>query len=284
VSPSISRDDMAVIPAGQFQLGSTDFYPEESPIRRVTLPSFRIDVAPVTNAQFERFVSATGYVTVSEKPPDPVLYPDLAPEEQIPESAVFLPPPASVDRSQPLSWWALIAGADWRHPQGPETTIEGLMEHPVVHVAYDDAIAYAEWAGKRLPTADEWEVAARGGLVAQDYAWGAEMTPEGRWLANVWQGPFPWINEQKDGWFWTSPVGHFPANGYGLVDVCGNVWEWTSTVYPVPAEEQKRRVIKGGSFLCAENYCHRFRPAALMGQTLDTATCHMGFRCAADLD
>ena len=275
---------MAVIPAGQFQLGSTDFYPEESPIRRVTLPSFRIDVAPVTNAQFERFVSATGYVTVSEKPPDPVLYPDLAPEEQIPESAVFLPPPASVDRSQPLSWWALIAGADWRHPQGPETTIEGLMEHPVVHVAYDDAIAYAEWAGKRLPTADEWEVAARGGLVAQDYAWGAEMTPEGRWLANVWQGPFPWINEQKDGWFWTSPVGHFPANGYGLVDVCGNVWEWTSTVYPVPAEEQKRRVIKGGSFLCAENYCHRFRPAALMGQTLDTATCHMGFRCAADLD
>jgi len=275
---------MAVIPAGQFQLGSTDFYPEESPIRRVTLPSFRIDVAPVTNAQFERFVSATGYVTVSEKPPDPELYPDLAPEEQIPESAVFLPPPASVDRSQPLSWWALIAGADWRHPQGPETTIEGLMEHPVVHVAYDDAIAYAEWAGKRLPTADEWEVAARGGLVAQDYAWGAEMTPEGRWLANVWQGPFPWINEQKDGWFWTSPVGHFPANGYGLVDVCGNVWEWTSTVYPVPAEEQKRRVIKGGSFLCAENYCHRFRPAALMGQTLDTATCHMGFRCAADLD
>jgi len=275
---------MAVIPAGQYQLGSTDFYPEESPIRRVTLPSFRIDVAPVTNAQFERFVSATGYVTVSEKPPDPVLYPDLAPEEQIPESAVFLPPPASVDRSQPLSWWALIAGADWRHPQGPDTSLEGLMQHPVVHVAYDDAIAYAQWAGKRLPTADEWEVAARGGLVAQDYAWGAEMTPEGRWLANVWQGPFPWVNEQMDGWFWTSPVGHFPANGYGLVDVCGNVWEWTSTVFPVPEGEQKRRVIKGGSFLCAENYCHRFRPAALMGQTLDTATCHMGFRCAADLD
>ena len=280
----MGRDDMAVIPAGQYQLGSTDFYPEESPIRKVTLPSFRIDVAPVTNAQFERFVNATGYITVSEQPPDPLLYPNLAPEEQIPESAVFLPPPASVDRSQPLSWWALIAGADWRHPQGPETSIEGLMEHPVVHVAYDDAIAYAEWAGKRLPTADEWEVAARGGLEAEDYAWGAEMTPEGRWLANVWQGPFPWVNEQTDGWFWTSPVGHFPANGYGLVDVCGNVWEWTSTVYPVPAEEQKRRVIKGGSFLCAENYCHRFRPAALMGQTLDTATCHMGFRCAADLD
>ena len=158
------------------------------------------------------------------------------------------------------------------------------MQHPVVHVAYDDAIAYAQWAGKRLPTADEWEVAARGGLVAQDYAWGAEMTPEGRWLANVWQGPFPWVNERTDGWFWTSPVGHFPANGYGLVDVCGNVWEWTSTVFPVPEGEQKRRVIKGGSFLCAENYCHRFRPAALMGQTLDTATCHMGFRCAADLD
>lgn len=276
------RDGMVAIPAGDYQVGSDRFYPEEAPVRQVSIASFEIDQAPVTNAEFLQFVDATGYQTVSERPPDPTLYPDLPPEEQIPESVVFLPPPPTVDRSEPLSWWALIAGADWRHPQGPDTSLEGLMQHPVVHVAFEDAFAYAEWAGKRLPTADEWEVAARGGLVDQDYAWGAEKRPNGHWLANVWQGPFPWDNQETDGWFWTSPVGSFPANGYGLVDVCGNVWEWTSTPYAVPEGEQERRVIKGGSFLCADNYCHRFRPSALMGQTLDTATCHMGFRCAAD--
>ena len=281
-SKSSGRDGMVAIPAGNYQVGSERFYPEEAPVRQVSIASFEIDQAPVTNAEFQQFVDATGYQTVSERPPDPTLYPDLPPEEQIPESVVFLPPPPTVDRSEPLSWWALIAGADWRHPQGPDTNIEGLMQHPVVHVAFEDALAYADWVGKRLPTADEWEVAARGGLVDQDYAWGSEKTPDGRWLANVWQGPFPWQNKETDGWFWTSPVGSFPANGYGLVDVCGNVWEWTSTPYAVPEGEQERRVIKGGSFLCADNYCHRFRPSALMGQTLDTATCHMGFRCAAD--
>ncbi len=281
-SMSNCRDGMIAIPAGDYQVGSDRFYPEEAPIRQVSIDSFQIDHAPVTNAEFLQFVEATGYQTVSERPPDPTLYPDLPPEEQIPESVVFLPPPPTVDRSEPLSWWALIAGADWRHPQGPDTNLDGLMQHPVVHVAFEDALAYADWAGKRLPMADEWEVAARGGLVDQDYAWGADKTPDGRWLANVWQGPFPWDNQETDGWFWTSPVGSFPANGYGLVDVCGNVWEWTSTPYAVPEGEQERRVIKGGSFLCADNYCHRFRPSALMGQTLDTATCHMGFRCAAD--
>ena len=281
-SKSSGRDGMVAIPAGNYQVGSERFYPEEAPVRQVSIASFEIDVAPVTNAEFQQFVDATGYRTVSERPPDPTLYPDLPPEEQIPESVVFLPPPPTVDRSEPLSWWALIAGADWRHPQGPDTNLDGLMQHPVVHVAFEDALAYANWVGKRLPTADEWEVAARGGLVDQDYAWGSEKTPDGRWLANVWQGPFPWDNKETDGWFWTSPVGSFPANGYGLVDVCGNVWEWTSTPYAVPQGEQERRVIKGGSFLCADNYCHRFRPSALMGQTLDTATCHMGFRCAAD--
>ena len=284
VSSSMSdcRDGMISIPAGDYQVGSDRFYPEEAPIRQVSIASFEIDQAPVTNAEFQQFVDATGYRTVSERPPDPTLYPGLPPEEQIPESVVFLPPPPTVDRSEPLSWWALIAGADWRHPQGPDTNLDGLMQHPVVHVAFEDALAYADWVGKRLPTADEWEVAARGGLVDQDYAWGSEKTPDGRWLANVWQGPFPWDNKETDGWFWTSPIGSFPANGYGLVDVCGNVWEWTSTPYAVPEGEQERRVIKGGSFLCADNYCHRFRPSALMGQTLDTATCHMGFRCAAD--
>ena len=282
-SNSSGRDGMVAIPAGHYQVGSDRFYREEAPVRQVSIASFEIDQAPVTNAEFQQFVDATGYRTVSERPPDPTLYPDLPPEEQIPESVVFLPPPPTVDRSEPLSWWGLIAGADWRHPQGPDTSLDGLMQHPVVHVAFEDALAYADWAGKRLPTADEWEVAARGGLVDQDYAWGSEKTPDGRWLANVWQGPFPWDNKETDGWFWTSPVGSFPANGYGLVDVCGNVWEWTSTPYAVPQGEQERRVIKGGSFLCADNYCHRFRPSALMGQTLDTATCHMGFRCAADL-
>ena len=281
-STSNRRDGMVAIPAGDYQVGSDRFYPEESPVRQVSIDSFEIDLAPVTNAEFQQFVDATSYQTVSERPPDPTLYPDLPPEEQIPESVVFIPPPPTVDRSQPLSWWALIAGADWRHPQGPDTSLDGLMQHPVVHVAFEDALAYADWAGKRLPSADEWEIAARGGLVDQDYAWGSEKTPEGRWLANVWQGPFPWVNQETDGWFWTSPVGSFPANGYGLVDVCGNVWEWTSTPYAVPNGEQERRVIKGGSFLCADNYCHRFRPSALMGQTLDTATCHMGFRCAVD--
>ena len=276
------RDGMIAIPAGDYQVGSDRYYPEEAPIRQVSFDSFQIDHAPVTNAEFLQFVDATGYQTVSERPPDPALYPDLPPEEQIPESVVCLPPPPTVDRRELRSWWALIAGADWRHPQGPETSLDGLMQHPVVHVAFEDACAYADWAGKRLPTADEWEVAARGGLVDQDYAWGAEKSPDGRWLANVWQGPFPWDNKETDGWVWTSPVGSFPANGYGLVDVCGNVWEWTSTPFAVPAGEQERRVIKGGSFLCADNYCHRFRPSALMGQTLDTATCHMGFRCAAD--
>ena len=281
-SKSSGRDGLVAIPAGNYQVGSERFYPEEAPVRQVSIVSFEIDQSPVTNAEFQQFVDATGYRTVSERPPDPTLYPDLPPEEQIPESVVFLPPPPTVDRSEPLSWWGLIAGADWRHPQGPDTSLDGLMQHPVVHVAFEDALAYADWAGKRLPTADEWEVAARGGLVDQDYAWGSEKTPDGRWLANVWQGPFPWDNKETDGWFWTSPVGSFPANGYGLVDVCGNVWEWTSTPYAVPQGEQERRVIKGGSFLCADNYCHRFRPSALMGQTLDTATCHMGFRCAAD--
>ena len=277
-------NEMIIIPDGDYRVGSNSFYPEEAPVRSIHLETFAIDVAPVTNAEFARFVKETGYLTVSEQPPDPLVYPDLPADERIPESAVFIPPAPSVDRSEPMAWWALVAGADWKHPQGPASGIENCMNHPVVHVAYDDALAYANWIGKRLPTADEWEVAARGGLVDQDYAWGSEMTPGGRWQANVWQGPFPWINEQTDGWYWTSPVGSYPANGYGLVDVCGNVWEWTCTLFPVPDGEQERRMIKGGSFLCAENYCHRFRPAALMGQTVDTATCHMGFRCAADSD
>ncbi len=285
--------DMATIPADTYQVGcdrcypdgSVRCYPEESPARQVKIESFRIDLAPVTNKDFSTFVEQTGHLTVSELPPDPKQYPDLTPEESIPESLVFQPPPKNVDRSNPLAWWELVAGADWRHPQGPTSNIAGLDDHPVVHVAYSDAEAYAKWAGKRLPSAEEWEVAARGGLVDAQYAWGNELKPNNRWMANIWQGAFPWTNEEEDGWFWTSPVGTFPANGYGLVDVCGNVWEWTKSAYlPTPTPgEQERRIIKGGSFLCAENYCVRYRPSALQGQTLDTATCHMGFRCAQNI-
>lgn len=273
---------MATIPAGRYRIGSDRFYPEERPSREVELASFRIAVAPVTNAAFAAFVAASGYITVAELPPNSRDYPELRPEQRIAASAVFQPPPDNVDRSRPLQWWALVAGADWRHPQGPGSSIEGLEQHPVVHISWADALAYCSWAGLRLPTAEEWEVAARGGLVDADYAWGKDSCPNGRWIANTWQGPFPWSNTQEDGWLWTSPVGTYPANGFGLLDVCGNVWEWTTTPWPVAAGEQERRVVKGGSFLCADNYCLRYRPSALIAQTLDTSTCHMGFRCAAD--
>lgn len=273
---------IARIPGGRYRIGSDRFYPEERPSREVAIPEFQIELAPVTNAQFASFVAATGYVTISEQPPDPQLYPNLTSDQRLPASAVFQPSAATVDRSQAMAWWALVQGANWRHPQGPQSSIDTLADHPVVHVAYADALAYCSWAGKRLPSAVEWEVAARGGLVDADFAWGQELNPDGLWMANTWQGQFPWANDQHDGWFWTSPVGSYPPNGYGLFDVCGNVWEWTSSPYQVPSGEQERRIVKGGSYLCADNCCMRYRPSAVMGQTLDTATCHMGFRCASD--
>jgi len=277
-----THDTLIRIPSGRYRIGSDRFYSEEAPSREIELPSFRIEPTPVTNHQFAAFVRSSGYVTVSEQSADPDLYPSLSPEQRRPASIVFQPPPSAVDRSKPRSWWALLPGADWRHPQGPGSSIDQLDDHPVVHIAHADALAYCAWAERRLPTAEEWEVAARGGLVDADFAWGQELNPGGRWMSNTWQGPFPWRNDLSDGWAWTSPVGTFPANGYGLVDVCGNVWEWTSTPYPTPAGEQQRRVVKGGSYLCADNYCMRYRPSALIAQTLDTATCHMGFRCAAN--
>ena len=277
-----SMNALVRIPAGRYRIGSDRFYPEEAPSREIEVASFLIERTPVTNHQFAAFVHSSGYLTVSERVADPQLYPALSPEQRQPASIVFQPPPASVDRSQPRQWWSLVAGANWRCPRGPGSSIDGLDDHPVVHIAYADALAYCAWAGRRLPTAEEWEVAARGGLHDADYAWGQELKPSGSWMANTWQGAFPWHNEELDGWAWTSPVGSFPANGYGLLDVCGNVWEWTSSAYPTPPGEQQRCVVKGGSFLCADNYCKRYRPSALIAQTLDTATCHMGFRCASD--
>lgn len=297
------------LPGGAFQMGSERFYPEEAPVRSVRVDPFWIDETPVTNAEFARFVAETGHVTFAEIPPDPADYPGMSPEMAKAGSAVFEPPDGWVDLGGPPAWWAFRFGADWRHPLGPDSSIEQLADHPVVHVAYADAEAYAAWAGKRLPTEAEWEYAARGGLDGVDYAWGDELAPQGAMLANYWQGAFPHENLKLDGWERTSPVRSYPPNGHGLYDMIGNVWEWTRDWYAGPKVEQKtrgscctisnprgarrdesydpaaphvripRKVLKGGSHLCAPNYCQRYRPAARYPQSIDTTTSHVGFRC-----
>ena len=300
-------EGMAAIAGGCFAMGSEAHYPEEGPVRRVRVDAFRIDAQPVTNAAFRRFVEATGYVTFAEKPPDEAAYPDALPGLLVPGSAVFFKPTRRVNLEDCTQWWQYVPGAHWRHPEGPESTLDGRDEHPVVHVAYEDAEAFAAWAGKALPTEAEWEFAARGGLEGAAYVWGDEFAPGGRLLANTWQGDFPWQNLVSDGFERTSPVRSFPANGYGLFDMAGNVWEWTSDWYRtsrsgssrpccVPANPRggtleesidakatgariPRKVLKGGSFLCAPNYCLRYRPAARIPETVDTTTCHVGFRC-----
>jgi sulfatase modifying factor 1 len=269
---------MAWVEGGTFLMGSDDGYPEERPARSVAVDGFWIDRAPVTNRDFNRFVQETGHVTLAERPADPATYPDADPALLVPSSSVFVRPKTRVSLDDAYQWWAYVQGADWRHPQGPETSAKRLSKHPVVHVAYEDAEAYARWAGKELPTETQWEFAARGGLEGATYAWGDEFTPGGRYMANTWQGDFPHANEKLDGWEWTSPVGFYPPNGYGLHDMTGNVWEWTVDPYPAPGDIP-RKVTKGGSFLCAPNYCRRYRPAARMAQPVDTSTCHLGFRC-----
>ncbi len=294
------------IPGGVFVMGSDDHYPEERPAHKVRVAPFRIDPSPVTNYQFRRFVEATGHVTLAERPAKAEDYPGADPAMLVPSSVVFVPPPGPVDHSDHYQWWHYIAGADWRHPRGPGSSIEGMDLHPVVHVAHEDAAAYAAWAGKHLPSEAEWEFAARGGRVDGEFAWGDELVPDGHYMANTFQGEFPWRNDKNDGYEWTSPVGAFPANGYGLLDMIGNVWEWTDDWYaahhevpgkPCCAVENPRggrrehshdplnpivvprRVTKGGSHLCAPSYCRRYRPAARMAQCIDTATSHLGFRC-----
>jgi formylglycine-generating enzyme required for sulfatase activity len=302
------RPDMVWIPGGVFQMGSDRHYPEEAPVHRVTVDGFWMDRTPVTNAMFQRFVAETGHVTFAEIPPDPAQYPGAKPELLHPGSLVFVKPRGPVDLRNFHNWWTFRLGADWRHPGGPSVLTEGREDHPVVHVAYADAEAYARWAGQSLPTEAEWEFAARGGLEGAEYAWGDELEPAGRPMANVWQGDFPWQNLKTDGYEGTSPVGAFPPNGYGLVDMTGNVWEWTTDWYTprhpndapkaccIPrnprggrAEDSldprqpdiliPRKVIKGGSHLCAPNYCRRYRPAARFPEPVDTSTCHLGFRC-----
>ena len=283
-------DGMTRVPAGEFAMGSDDFYPEEAPVRRVAVEGFWIDERPVTVGQFRRFVRQTGYVTVAERPLDPELYPDADPALLVPGSLVFRAARAPVDLSDVGNWWSYTPGAKWERPEGPGSDTYTRGRHPVTQVAYEDAAAYAAWAGKALPTEAEWEYAARGGLEGKAFAWGDELAPGGRMLANSWQGEFPWQNLMLDGYAGTSPVGAFPPNGYGLYDMTGNVWEWTRDRFtadhgekpccgPATDERIPRRIIKGGSHLCAPNYCLRFRPAARQGEAIDTSTSHIGFRC-----
>jgi formylglycine-generating enzyme len=300
VAARTAKDGMVRIPGSTFLMGSDHHYPEEAPARNVTVGGFWIDARPVTNAEFGRFARKTGYVTTAERAPEADDYPGARPEMLVPFSTVFVPPPHRVSLADPYQWWQPVPGADWRHPAGPGSSVKSKPDHPVVHVSWADVVAYASWVGKQIPTEAEWELAARGGLDGAEFAWGNELTPAGRWMANTWQGEFPVQNTADDGYERTSPVGVFPANGYGLYDMIGNVWEWTSDWYGShagpsggccggAAREQSidrrdparipRRVMKGGSHLCAPNYCRRYRPAARMAQPIDTSTSHLGFRC-----
>lgn len=297
---------MILIPGGTFRMGSDHHYPEEAPAHEVHVDGFWMDSTTVTNRDFAHFVDETGYVTLAEKPARAGDYPGAKRELLAPSSVMFKKTKGPVDLADHYNWWVYVRGANWRHPRGPASTIKGLERHPVVHVAFEDAQAYAQWAGKELPTEAEWEFAARGGLEGAEYCWGDEMIPDGKHMANTWQGEFPWQNKCEDGFEWTAPVASFPANGYGLHDMAGNVWEWTVDWYQEharidspcctidnprggrreasfdprqPQIEIPRKVMKGGSYLCAPNYCRRYRPAARMVQPVDTSTCHLGFRC-----
>jgi sulfatase modifying factor 1 len=300
--------DMAWVPGGEFLMGSNDFYPEERPVHEVGVDGFWMDEHPVTVAEFRRFVKATGYVTSAERAPDPADYPDADPELLVPGSLVFRRASGPVDLDDYHNWWSWTPGGQWRHPEGPESTLHGRERHPVTHVGYEDAEAYAAWAGKVLPSEAEWEFAARGGLEGKVFVWGDEFAPKGKMMANTWQGEFPWQNLELDGFAGTSPVKTFPPNGYGLYDMAGNVWEWTSDFFTSthangeehpccaprnprvsspdqsyiadePGAHIPRRVTKGGSHLCAPNYCLRYRPAARQSEAVDTSTAHIGFRC-----
>ena len=340
---------MRLIPGGTFLMGSNNFYPEERPVHRVTVREFLMDVSPVTNSQFSRFVEDTGYTTVAERPPDPDDYPGVDPDQLVPGSLVFRQPKRrrGAGTRSLHQWWHYVPGASWRAPEGPGSNLIDRMDHPVVHIAWEDAVTYARWANKELPTEAEWEYAARGGIDGAVYVWGDEPPTEEEPKANIWQGEFPWVNLGSDGYGAdgyerTSPVGVFPANGYGLYDMAGNVWEWTSDVFgrhrpgssrpccsprrPVglsqdggrqneistreetasagggggvfevedgSAEKKQaaipevvdrvtgvpQRVLKGGSHLCASNYCLRYRPAARQAESIDTSASHIGFRC-----
>lgn len=300
-------NDMVYLNGGTFLMGSNTHYPEEAPAHQVSVSPFWIDKTPVTNLQFKQFVEATGYITFAELPPNPNDYPGAPAHMLQPGSLLFVPPLKPTDLTD-WSWWRFEFGTTWRNPQGPGSTIHGLDDHPVVHIAYCDALAYASWRGKSLPSEAEWEYAARGTLEGCEFAWGDELTPLGKHMANTWQGDFPYENTMEDGYSRTSPVKTFPPNDYGLYDMIGNVWEWTAdfwspthqfnSVSPccirhnprggaknqsydpaMPEISIPRQVLKGGSHLCAPNYCRRYRPAARHPEAVDTSSSHIGFRC-----
>jgi len=286
---------MIFVPAGAFTMGSERHQPEERFTHVARVDGFWIDRHEVTNAQFKRFVEATGYVTLAERPVDPKSHPDWPQEMLVPGSTVFVPPKDA--KGEDGRWWQYVAGANWRQPRGPGSSIAGRENHPVVHIAYDDALAYAQWLGRSLPTEAQWEFAARGGRDGED-DWSSAFDPEGKPIANSWQGIFPVLNTKEDGYAETAPVGCFPPNGYGLYDMIGNVWEWTSDWYRsghsravatnpkgpelvslrIAPGQTPSRVIKGGSYLCSMNYCSRYRPAARQPQENDLAAAHLGFR------
>jgi formylglycine-generating enzyme required for sulfatase activity len=295
---SLPPEGMVWVPGGDFWMGD-DSHPDSLPLHRVHVDGFWMDRTEVTSAQFARFVEATGYVTVAEKKPDPRQFPDAPPDKLHPFSAVFTPPKCPCELDDHLQWWKAVAGADWRHPEGPDSNLDGRESHPVVHVCWNDAVAYAKWAGKRLPTEAEWEFAARGGLDRKRYVWGDELTPGGKWQANIWQGHFPNENNAEDGFRGTAPVGSFPANGFGLYDMSGNVWEWCADWYrpdyyehspsrnPAgPADSYDplepgtpKRVQRGGSFLCTDQYCTGYLPGARGKGDVEGGSSNVGFRC-----
>jgi len=304
---SAKAEIMVSIRGGEFAMGSEEFYPDEGPIRTVSVADFWIDRHQVTNAQFAAFVDETAYVTEAEQAPDPSMYPGAPAENLVPGALVFVMPQGPVHLGDFTQWWAWTPGADWRHPTGPESSLSGLDDHPVVHMSHSDATAYCKWAGRGLPTEAEWEFAARGGLDGATFTWGDDDPQETKPLANTWQGGFPYENTELDGWTRTSPVGSFPPNGFGLFDMAGNVWEWTDDWYtPKRGDDSSsgccgpdragggsrkdsfdprqpefaipRKVVKGGSHLCTPQYCYRYRPAARQPQMIDTAMSHLGFR------
>jgi sulfatase modifying factor 1 len=291
---------MIWIRGGTFLMGSEAGQADEQPVHRVTLDGFWLDQFEVTNEKFEQFIRATGYVTVAERKPDPKDFPGAPPENLVPGSVVFTPPPGDVPLDNHFIWWKYVPGANWRHPEGPGSDLKGREKHPVVHVAWFDAMAYAKWAGKRLPTEAEWEYASRGGQEQQPYMWGTEQVPDGKWRANIWQGRFPNENTLADNYRITAPVGSYAPNGYSLYDMAGNVWEWCSDWYLPDYYERSpprnpagpdtsfdpnepgvpKRVQRGGSYLCSDLYCKGYRPSARMKTSPDTGLAHSGFRCA----
>lgn len=302
--PSPAPEGMVWVPGGTFRMGCDDCkMPDAEPVHLVTVDGFWMDKTPLTNAQFEKFVRATGYLTIAERKPDPKDFPGAPPENLVPGCAVFSPPSRDIPLDNPYAWWRYVPGASWKYPEGPGSSTKGREDHPVVHVAWEDAAAYAKWADKRLPTEAEFEFAARGGLDRKHFSWGNELKPGGKWAANIWQGRFPAKNTGEDGYLATSPVTAFPPNGFGLYDTGGNVWQWCSDWYrpdyfeklaaqgvarnpkgPADSYDPQepgipKRVQKSGSFMCSDQYCARYHVGSRGKGAVDSGSSNTGFRC-----